>query len=458
MDKLARLRAAHPNINYTAFSWQLTQQKTLDIYYEYRLEKGERFLHQVSFAHLPDRTIDKLVTRDPDYLEALRAFAFQLGIVEMLSYWKIACCPTITISAHTLPDAALPFWQKLLLKGMSEYFYVNQINFTPANFVRWQTTTAQPKISNAWRQPYGRILVGFGGGKDSLVTARLLEKEHLPLAALIVEPASPAAAATAKNFDIPIHRVTRHLDPKLLALNQATDDNGQAQYFNGHVPFSASLAFIGNVCQLLYHCREFLVSNEQSANEATTTWLEQPINHQYSKSLEFEQDFQNYCREILSTKLHYRSYLRSYYELKIAQLFSQLATPEDIATFRSCNVGQKENVWCGKCAKCLFIFIILFPFLDTHLLTTKVFSHNLFEDESLLPLLDQLTGLTPSKPLECVGTVGEVQAAGYLAIAKYMLAGRVLPPLLSHLMSSVIKHGNDWDAKAAVFLSPVNTQ
>lgn len=458
MDKLAHLRDAHPSINYNAFSWQITPDQGLDIYYEYRLEKGVRFSHRVNFAQLPPRTLEKLKLRDSDCLAALDQFAFQLGIIELFSYWKLTCCQLIKISARPLPSPTLQFWQKLLIRGMGEYFYVNQIDFTASDFVRWEITDAAPQIFDTWKAPFGRVLVGFAGGKDSLVTAHLLKKEHLPISALIVQPASPAATATAQSFDIPIHLVSRHFDPQLLTLNKTLDDAGQTIYFNGHVPFSASLAFIGNLCQLLYDCREFVVSNEQSAHEATTTWQGQPINHQYSKSPEFEKDFQNYCHNFLSTKLHYYSYLRNFYELKIAQLFSELATPQDLVTFRSCNVGQKENIWCEHCSKCLFVFLMLFPFLDTHILTNKIFSHNLFEDESLIPILDQLAGLTPSKPLECVGTIDEVQAAGYLAIAKYLLSGRQLPPLLSHLMSTVIKNVDNWNDRVAVFLAPVNKQ
>ena len=77
-------------------------------------------------------------------------------------------------------------------------------------------------------------------------------------------------------------------------------------------------------------------SNESSANEPSVVGTD--INHQYSKSFEFENDFRNYEKEFLKTNIEYFSLLRPLTELQIAMLFSKHKKYHDI--FRSCNVRK----------------------------------------------------------------------------------------------------------------------
>ena len=61
-------------------------------------------------------------------------------------------------------------------------------------------------------------------------------------------------------------------------------------------------------------------------------------------------------------------------------LFSRY--PKDFDVFRSCNAGSKEDVWCGRCAKCLFAYIILSPFIPPSRLRS-IFGHDLLDDPAL---------------------------------------------------------------------------
>jgi len=140
------------------------------------------------------------------------------------------------------------------------------------------------------------------------------------------------------------------------------------------------------------------------------------INHQYSKSLEFEQDFRKYVKDYISDDYNYFSLLRPLSELQIAALFSGM--PEFHHEFRSCNVGSKTDSWCGHCPKCLFTFIILSPFLEPEKLR-EIFGKNLLDEPSLENYLDELSGMKETKPFECIGTVEEVNLALSLAAEKY---------------------------------------
>jgi hypothetical protein len=191
--------------------------------------------------------------------------------------------------------------------------------------------------------------------------------------------------------------VTRKLDPVLLELNAKG-------YLNGHTPFSALLAFVTLFAAVLYKKCDIALSNESSANEATIPGTN--INHQYSKSFEFETDFRAYYQRYITSEVNYYSYLRSCTESNIANVFSTL--PHHFLSFRSCNVGSKTDSWCCNCSKCLFVWIILSPYLSVEQLIA-IFGKNLGADFHLLEDFNKLCGLTPEKPFECVGTIEEVQ-------------------------------------------------
>lgn len=193
--------------------------------------------------------------------------------------------------------------------------------------------------------------------------------------------------------------IEREIDPLLLKVNAKG-------YLNGHTPFSAMLAFYTVLAAHLTQTRDIALSNESSANEATIVGTE--INHQYSKSLEFERDFQYYVAHFMNDCAHYYSHLRPYSELQIAQFFAQYEQYH--AVFRSCNAGSKENKWCCNCSKCLFAYIILSPFIEDEKMI-QIFGEDLLNKESLVHYFDQLVGWEDTKPFECVGTVEEVNQA-----------------------------------------------
>ncbi len=208
--------------------------------------------------------------------------------------------------------------------------------------------------------------------------------------------------------------IHRSIHPRLLELNSQG-------CLNGHTPFSAMLAFYTLLASQLSGIPNIALSNESSANEATVA--DTGVNHQYSKSLEFENDFRSYVAEYVSPKYNYFSFLRPLSELQIAMLFSRL--PQYHPVFRSCNAGSKQDIWCGKCAKCLFAYIILSPFIEPRKLNA-IFGKDLLNDPSLEPFFQQLIGHADTKPFECVGTVSEVNSALSMAISRWYADQRPL--------------------------------
>lgn len=229
-----------------------------------------------------------------------------------------------------------------------------------------------------------------------------------------------AKLAGIKNENI--IEITRIIDSRLLELNKKG-------FINGHTPFSSLLAFLTYFIAYITEKKYIALSNESSANESNV--VGEKINHQYSKSYEFENDFEEYSKQYLKMPIKYFSFLRPLNELQIAKLFSKHEKYH--TTFKSCNVGSKgkEWQWCTKCPKCLFVYTILSPFLYKEKLL-NIFGKDLFEDKELLSMFIDLTGNGDTKPFECVGTFDEIQFAIAMTIEKIENKEIEMPYLLKY--------------------------
>ena len=330
--------------------------------------------------------------------EQLETLAFQIGMTELVSYWKIACPKKVVVKPFALTESQKAFWKKLYYNGLGEFMYLNGISVTEKDMMEIESVGDRnfAKIEQPLEE---RVLIPIGGGKDSVVTLECLRNE-MPVIPMIVNPrgATLNCVKTAEYKEDEFIVINRTLDPTMLRLNAEG-------YLNGHTPFSALLAFISILSAFGSHSKYIALSNENSANESTVPGTN--INHQYSKSIEFERDFRNYVAAHVNKEVQYFSFLRPLSELQIAKLFSEFDAYHPV--FRSCNAGSKTNSWCGHCPKCLFTWIILSPFIS-HDKLVAIFGKDLMADTSLQPILEELNGTAAVKPFECVGTVEEVRA------------------------------------------------
>lgn len=372
--------------------------------YDFNLDKGD--LH-ISFTfsldhivfhpklHIPARSFYNWHSISKDELDTL---VFHIGMVELISYWKLACPKKVIIKPFVLTERQIIWWKKLYYNGLGEFFYLNNIKVSFEDFmnIECQSTSTFSRVSIPVTE---RVMVPIGGGKDSAVTLELV-KDELGCIPMIINPRGATldtiAAGGYSLDDSAI--VQRHLDPLMLKMNQEG-------FLNGHTPFSALLAFVSILLGLTCRCRYIALSNESSANESTVPGTN--INHQYSKSIEFEADFRDYVADNIHDNIQYFSFLRPLNELQIASLLSRFDAYHYI--FRSCNVGSKTDIWCGTCPKCLFTYLILSPFLSREKLS-EIFGKDMLCDESLRHILRELDGRSAVKPFECVGTIEEVRA------------------------------------------------
>jgi hypothetical protein len=192
--------------------------------------------------------------------------------------------------------------------------------------------------------------------------------------------------------------------------------------YNGHVPITSLYSIIGVLLALVYNYKYVVMSNEQSADYGNVEYLGNEVNHQWSKSVEFEGMLSSYIRQYISPDILYFSLLRPFTELRVVSEFVKF--PKYFPVFSSCNNNFKiyaesnsQSRWCGHCPKCAFIFSMLAAYLSKEEVV-QIFAKNLYEDEKLTGLYKELLGIKDVKPFECVGTPDEVKAAFYLAYKK----------------------------------------
>lgn len=398
------LREQYPTFIYHGFEIEETDHD-FKITYDFETVGLERFN--------PTYTLPKSGTMQYRNSKVVKEMVFSLGMVEIASYWKCTCSPQLIVKCGALTNAQVAWWKKLYFHGLGEFFYMNDIEPKMEDFININCEGEEICGEELFQTNHGQI-IPVGGGKDSFVTLEILKDAGDNNTFIINSVMSAIHASEAAGYKDKLLYVERTLDSRMLELNKRG-------FLNGHTPFSAMVAFSSVLTAVLNQKKYICLSNESSANESTVA--NASINHQYSKSFEFEKDFHEYCEEYLTCDVQYFSLLRPLSELQIAKIFSTLK--EYHSVFKSCNVGSKKEIWCNNCAKCLFVYILMSAFLEDEE-CVAIFGENLLDKQELLSIFEELCGLSENKPFECVGTREEVQIALSLGVVKRETEGKDL--------------------------------
>lgn len=395
------LREKYPNFIYSSYSIQDEGDKIV-IGFEFEIENLAKFTPHIEI-------LKKNFNFKP-INDKVRNIVFNMGMIEAMSYFKATCSPQFLIKCGSLDDFQKEWFKKLFYLGLGEFRYRNNINIDQDSFVNFDNYGEAIKVESEEDLLSG-ILIPIGGGKDSNVTMEILKKYNEESLAFRIgknEVADECAKLGGFNDDRVVE-IKRTIDKDLLELNKRG-------FLNGHTPFSAVVAFNTYLCAYLLGKKNVALSNENSANESNV--VGENINHQYSKTIEFENDFRDYADRYLKGNVNYFSLLRPLSELQIAKLFSGYEKYHKV--FKSCNVGSKSSpwIWCCNCPKCLFVYSILSPFLYKDKLV-EIFGQDMFENTLLLSTFIELCGYGEIKPFECVGTYSEVRYAVSETIRKY---------------------------------------
>lgn len=348
-----------------------------------------------------------------------------LHLVAGISYYKAGLAVHIDTGESTIDRIMADFLNELYLDGLAEFAYVNQldlsglidfeINTVDAALAKdpaGESPLSQPVLSHPVDLPE-RALVAMGGGKDSLVCLQMLRDAGIEVQPVCVG-GSALIGETVKAAGLPLIRIGRKLSAGLVELNAAGA-------WNGHVPVTAINSAILLCAGLLYGYRYVVFANESSASEATLRDGQgREVNHQYSKSLAFEQAFAGVVKQHVTPGIEYFSLLRPFSEVAVTRRFSKMTRFHEV--FSSCNRNfhqdgsHIEGRWCLDCPKCRFAALALAPFLSPPQLQA-IQGADLLDQEDQLQGFKALCGLGEQKPFECVGSIAESRAAMKFLVA-----------------------------------------
>lgn len=393
------------------FEWD---KNRLEAKFHYAFDDQEHFSETINFSPLKNTSDFPLINQDSAEIHQLLS---HLHIALGVSYYKLY--PTSEIVVETIPLSAAmkDFWHDFYIKGLGEFFYRNQINPTGlAQFL--STENRQENIASALEYSAEKVLILFGWGKDSLVSVELTKQKNLNfdlfsfgkeylLHQLAQEPTWANRLIIQRTLDLPKIQ-------KLLAEG----------YYNGHLPITGIICFVTAVVSYLYGYKSVITSLEKSADFWNTEYHGLNINHQRSKSSEFEESFKNYAQTYLLKNFECKSLIRNRYEIKVVQEFSKY--PQYFHNFSSCNRNFHittctkltwDQLRCWECPKCAFVYTMLRAFIEQSEVN-DIFWADLFEKADLIPLFKELLWIEGIKPFECVGTNEEMTLALWIISKK----------------------------------------
>jgi len=213
-----------------------------------------------------------------------RALHLALGV----SYYK-AFIPPVISHPYAMSEVEASFWNTVFKNGYGEFLFKNNISYNQiAQF------TAQKGIEFSSESPQKleeKAVLGIGGGKDSIVAGELLKQIGVPVTGFVLATGEVLGQTQAVSdvMGINLLPIKRLIDREIIEIN--TLDGAT----NGHIPISFIFGLIGATTALSNNSAYVIVANEASSSIPHATHENMEVNHQWSKSIEFERLFTYLC-------------------------------------------------------------------------------------------------------------------------------------------------------------------
>lgn len=375
----------------------------------------------------------------------LRALHLSLGI----SYYKTFTPDTID-HAYSMTDVEADFWNSVFRNGLGEFLYKNHLNADVLAKFKEQTGSVIPGVDDDtnWAET---ACLGIGGGKDSIVAGELLKKLDIPTTGFVLATGENRgqAQAVADVMQIEMLGIERRLDPQILELNKL------AGAYNGHVPISLVFALVGCLTAITKGSKYVIVANESSASIPQVEHEGTLVNHQWSKSLEFEKQFQDFVHENVSKQLDYFSIIRPLTSVAVAKIFAKHPDYFEVFTsdnslFKITQSDREHPRWSHNSPKSLSSYILLAPWMSDEDLS-RTFGHEFMDDSNLADLFLKLLGLGDEPILDCVGTPSELR----LCLSKLYKQGRFVNSCLMNIAKTqkLLMENYDGPLESALMIS-----
>ncbi len=321
--------------------------------------------------------------------------------------------------AHFVNQDFWELWQTVQHKVWAQWRYEH-------NLPEYKIKLANPivqSVSKATEIIKGEIevLSFFGGGKDSLVAARLLERSKIPYSSFVY--AHSVYGKSEKQLQI-IEKLLEKLSSQKVHKQYVFDSFVDSPILNMEPQLGIESITCAETPSSIFACLPIVLSegyqyialgHEHSANVGNLVWDKtgEEINHQWGKSFEAEQLLNHYIQTQLLGNFAYFSLLQPINDVLIFQLLS--GDPQLIPFAHSCNI---EKPWCKRCPKCAYVWLNYMAYLPFDLV------NNIFDNVNLLDLpenqtaFQQMLGFGEHTPFECIGQIEECRLALHICYLK----------------------------------------
>jgi hypothetical protein len=326
--------------------------------------------------------------------------------------------------ARHLTSELQELWSNIFRRVWAQWRWEHQLpDYRGPRFV----DPVQPSVKAVATNRGATELLAFcGGGKDSLVSLRLLERAGLPFATLgyshsIYGAAEPqhalldrVAGATSR---VRAERQWIYDDFMDSPVAKLRPSLGVTSLLAAETPASV---FAALPLALARGYRGLVVGHEHSANTGNLIWdaTGEEVNHQWGKGWEAETLLDRYVGAHLLEGVRYFSVLQPISDEVIFELLSRDAGMA--ALTHSCNIRKP---WCGACAKCAYVWLQFAAHLPADVVAAT-FGASLIENPANARWFDELLGLAEHSPFECVGSPPEARLALELAHRRGMTGPR----------------------------------
>lgn len=263
----------------------------------------------------------------------LRLAAILIGT----SYFKAAPVGPLRFDFPITADAKM-LAQKAYGPGLGEFYVRNGLGYPPDLHI--SAAPASPLAPTRQETGGKRAVTAFGGGKDSHVASAIINAAggQAERVSVILSPRVGDRLQSMSETDvICLHRT---LDPRLIALSKS----GEA--LNGHIPITGVNSTLLGLYAQARGLDWVVFANERAASEPTLEADGHPVNHQFSKSLEFE-DALRAAFAAAGSDFRYFSVLRPVTEIWTAHYLASRAEFA-LEIFASCNrnfVSRARTRW-----------------------------------------------------------------------------------------------------------------
>jgi UDP-N-acetyl-alpha-D-muramoyl-L-alanyl-L-glutamate epimerase len=389
------------------------------------------FYHDVSFSTLIEKYSQQLIQRIAAHIALFEGMKFCSLFPKSYDISKIA---------EHLEEQVIDLFVKIYQGVFGQHWYENNV-----------TNYQHPEIisSQALRESHSvpilgdnhTILVGCGGGKDSILAMKMLQEAEITFASMQYSHSVYGKADAQHNL---IGEVLSQVNPLKKHLISIYDDFIDFPFLKLYFPENSEITapetpvsiFESLILMLNGGYNYLCLAHEKSANTGNLFWedIGREVNHQWGKGFEAEKILDQFIRDNILSNFQYFSILQPIYDFRIFQNLSNY--PEVLPKIHSCNI---KKPWCKKCPKCAYVWLGLIAFSKPDLVNS-VFQSNLFDDADLIPIFREMVGLSNHTPFECIGEIDESRLMMKKCLEKG-LSGQALELFIREVLSD---NSIDW--------------